>query len=278
MRTTTRILVLATIYVAFGSYASAHGPQIQVTGETGQVITRSIFFDAPYGDRLTDRKTVYVIPLKEFNGVWYSRPNDTPDPLDPDMPLYYSGPGAAYGYGYMAGEPQVFEVGSQFALGFTSGFQSWNGALFGDAGDTELEAFRGSTTARTSDMGPFASLVFPEEGLTEGYGGAGAEAHNTIRYRVLGDGMDPTSPVADGIYLVGLQLSTTSPGIEPSDPFLFVLHKNTPRPEVQLAVDALGVDPSLVQFVPEPAFGPTGLVLTILYAQWLHRRPQRCRR
>src|SRR4051794_39084843 len=75
----------------------AHGPQIQITNDGGKIKTRQLIADGPYSNSLTAVKSVYVMPLLDFSGVWYSRPNSAIDPIL-GVPAFPSGPGFAYGY------------------------------------------------------------------------------------------------------------------------------------------------------------------------------------
>src|SRR3954447_22004109 len=84
--------------------AHAHGPQIQLTNDNGKIVTRQLILDAPYSDALTGIKAVYVMPLAEFNGAYYSRPNDAIEPIL-GVSAFPSGPGFAYGYD-LAGNKQ----------------------------------------------------------------------------------------------------------------------------------------------------------------------------
>ena len=81
----------------------------------------------------------------------------------------------------------------------------------------------------------------------------GAEVHASLRFAILGDGTDPLSVEPDGVYLVGMQLTSTQSGLAASDPYYFVLYKNAVSGVLD-AVNALGVSASAVQFadVPEP--------------------------
>jgi len=263
MRTSLMALCVVVLAAASGT-ALAHGPQIQITGETGKIVTRTLLLEAPYGHQLTAEKSVYVMPLREYLGAWYARPNGVIDPVLM-IPTYYSGPGIAYGSGYDPMNPTDvdFTPGSVISLGFTAGLQLWNGAAFVDAGATEIEAFRGqfnapSASARTSDLGPFASLAFP----TVSYA-AEEDSHATSRFQLLGEGSSPTSASPDGVYLLSLQLTSNQQDMAASDPFFFVLNKNMPLSVAQAAVASLNVDPSRVQVVPEPAaiaLGALGLI------------------
>jgi hypothetical protein len=253
------IVALAVFAAVVTSSASAHGPQIQITNDGGQIVTRRIVADAPYSSALTPPTSVYVMPLVEFGDVWYSRPNDERD-RDLNLPVYFSGPGLAYGYDQVDGGPQAFEEGSVLSVGFTGGLKRWDGAAFGAAGATELKAFRGSNVnvsappenlAITSDSGPLESVSINP--VLADYGTEGTDVHNTIRYALLGDGSSPTSSSPDGVYLASLQVTSTQAGLDPSDEFYFVLHKNAATAAVTEAVAALGVPASRVQYVPEPA-------------------------
>jgi len=241
-----------------GISAYAHGPQMQITADSGKIVTREIIPDGPYSDSLTNFKSVYVMPLKEYLGVWYTRPNGEIN-LGTGLPAYYSGPGIAYGYGYSAENPTAtgFEVGTTISLQFAAGLSLWDGSDFVDAGSTEMEVFRGnfvspSSTAKTTDAGPYESVAYNPVSF-----GSGAEVHATTRFRLLGDGDSPESDSPDGVYLLTMRFTTTQADLDDSDPFYFVLGKRASISDIQLAVSSLGVDPSLVQYVPEPS----GLVL-----------------
>jgi hypothetical protein len=218
------------------------------------------------------------MPLAQYQGVWRAQPDGS---VEPDLtPTYVGWPGFAYGYGYEATtNPAPFPVGSKFVLGFTAGLKSWNGASFGDAGATEAEAYRGSSAApsalaKTSDAGPFASLMFPGgAGVT--FAAEGADVHNSVHYRMADDGSSITSQLADGAYLLSMQLSSTDAAVGASDPFHFVLSKNASPATVQAAIGSLGVDPSRVQAIPEPASGllaAWGLAVALCARQRRSRR------
>jgi hypothetical protein len=235
--------------------ASAHGPQIQITGETGKIVTREIIHDDPYSDSLTKPKSVYVIPMAQLNGVWYSQPNDEIDPIlmQAEFP---SGPGLAYGYDQVDGGPQVFAAGSTLSENFIAGLKRWDGSSFVDPGTEQFGAFAGPQTAPadqaiTSDSGPFAGITFPA--IPAGYD---EDAHVEARFRLLGNGTNPLTSSQDGVYLVSLQVTSSQGGLASSDPFYFVLRKNATNEAVADAVSALtsahGIEPSLVQYVPEP--------------------------
>jgi hypothetical protein len=236
--------------------AAAHGPQIQLTAEAGKIVTRRVVEDANYDTVLTSPTSAYVMPLAEYLGVWRALPDGT---LLPDLtPQYIGWPGFAYGFGYDAAtNPAPFPVGSKFVLGFTAGLKRWDGAAYVDAGATEAEAYRGSSAApsalaRTSDSGPFASLMFPS-GTGVSFTASGAETHTTVNYRMLGDGASLTSPLADGVYLLSMQVSSTDVSLTAADPHYFVLTKNASAAALSAAVSALRVVPGSVQFVvPEP--------------------------
>jgi hypothetical protein len=249
------VFACAVCMALLGTPASAHGPQIQITGETGKIVTREIVLDDPYSDSLTEPKSVYVIPMAQLNGVWYSQPNDEIDPIlmQAEFP---SGPGLAYGYDQVDGGPQVFAAGSTLSDNFIAGLKRWDGSAFVDPGTEQVGAFAGPQTAPadqaiTGDSGPFAGITFPA--ISTGYD---EDAHFEARFRLLGDGANPLAPSQDGVYLLSLQVTSTQGGLASSDPFYFVLLKNATDEAVVDAVNALtsahGIAPSLVQYVPEP--------------------------
>jgi hypothetical protein len=223
-------------------------------------VNRELHLDGPYGNAVTPPKSVYVMSMLPFDGVWYSRPNASLDPIT-QLPAFPSGPGLAYGIDLADGGPQAFAAGSVLSVNFADGLKRWNGASFVDAGSTQLKAFRGSNATITTppenfgvttDVGPFDSVSLPA--VAASYGADGAEVHNSIRFAMLGDGTSPTSAVADGVYSLKLQLSSTQPGLAPSDPYYFVLYKNAGASEVIAAVRSLSFGSSAVQWMtPEPS-------------------------
>lgn len=281
----TCMFALAVGVALAGSSAYAHGPQIQITNDDNQIVTRQIIQDGPYSGALTVPKSVYVIPLQEIGNVWYSQPNNSPSPTIPGAPQYVSGPGFAYGYDLADGGSKEFETASVVSLNFTGGLKLWDGSAFGNAGTTQLKAFRGSDPnitapeanfAVTADSGPFDNVSLPA--VAASYGSEGPEVHSTIRYALLGDGSDPQSARPDGIYLVSLQLSSTQDGLADSDEFLFVLPKNVPYATVSEAVGSLGLAPSEVQWlVPEPGALSLLLLGTMGMAFARHGHPRRKR-
>ena len=250
-----KLLALLTASLAIADSAYAHGPQIQVTNDGGKIVTRQIFLDGPYA-ALTGQKSVYVMPFLDNLGVTYARPNNV-DFVAPGVPEFYSGAGLAMGYGFDAvNNPAPFVIGSKFFVNFTAGLKKWDGAAFVDPGIAQIQAFTGSFsaptgTATTTDAGPFASLAVQPGAATVEFSD-GVEEHATVRYRFLGDGVTPSS-AANGIYLLSLQFSNPTAGLQPSDPLNFVLNKQADSVALQAAVASLGVSPNLIQsLVPEP--------------------------
>jgi hypothetical protein len=247
----------------------AHGPQLQVTADNGKIMTRSILNDVY--EPLTSPKSVYVMEVLPYRGVWYARPETQLNPPDhataPGQPTYYSGPGLAYGLGH------TFAEGSSFSINFLTGLQLWNGANFGDAGSAELQYYRGGSIGGDGQLiNPTASVVTSDGSasplLTFAAIGAGynEEAHSTARLRFLGDGTTTpagsgpqtgtvASEPADGVYLASLVLSSSDSTLAASDPYYFVMHKGVPWSEVTAAVGSLGVPSFAVQVlgVPEPS-------------------------
>ena len=257
------LICLSVACLVYPSVALAHGPQMQVTTSGGKLVTNSVFLEEDavngYGP-ITDPKRVYVMPLTNSlgDGQYFTRPNSSPS--------FYSGPGFAAGLSNL-------ELGSKINLTFLNGLTLWNGSSFVDPGLEQLQAFRGShaspsATLSTVDGGPSGSLNVVAS-FTPGAG-----AHDTTRFRLLGDGSSPTSPSDDGVYLVSMQLTSTStaPAASASDPYYFLLFKNAPSSQVDAALGSLlasqGIDPSLVQVVPEPTslglLGMGGLLMGLV--------------
>ncbi|MCC6492952.1 MAG: hypothetical protein IT424_08020 [Pirellulales bacterium] len=253
-----KVLTVASIVILLTggqAVSMAHGPQIQITAVADKIVTRELILDSPYSTRLSEPKFAYVMPLGEYLGAWYARPNGAHDAVL-QAPAFYSGPGIAYGYGYEAFGSLAtgFAAGSQLSMSFTGGLLRWNGQALVDAGTAQLEAFRGSFSApaamvRTNDGGPSANLNLP----AVSFASEGAEAHSTVRFRLLGDGASSASTGPDGVYLASLRLESNQSGLAASDPFYFVLSKNAAANEVVAAVNSLRLESHLVQFVPEPA-------------------------
>jgi hypothetical protein len=251
--------------------AFAHGPQIQLTRDNDTIATRRLFREAPYGSQLTPPTNVYVIPLLETGGVWYARPNNVPSSTIPGIPTYLSGPGIAYGYDQEDGGPRDFAAGFRFELKLIDGLQWWDGTAFVDPGLEQIEAYLSSgTPAVTSD------LLTPATPATLAFGTVSAsynaEAHSGTSYRLLGDGANGASASDDGVYLLSMVVASTEPGLAPSSPVYFVLHKNASAADVESAVSSLGVALSLVQYVPEPVTAP---LLTACLAWWASRASNR---
>ena len=280
MRARTFALALSAALAT--SPALCHGPQIQITEDNQKIVTRELHLDGPYSTALTSPKSVYVMPLLPLDGVWYSRPNNTPSTTIPGLPEFPSGPGLAYGYDLADGGPQAFAQGSVLSIGFADGLKRWNGSMFADAGATQLKGFRGSNVnissppenfAITSDSGPLDSVSLAA--VAAGYGGDGVEVHGSLRFALLGDGSSATSASSDGVYLLTMQVSSTQSGLSSSDPYYFVLNKNAAAGDVAAAVQSLGIAPALVQWiVPEPASAKLVAIGAIGFVQLCRRRRQ----
>ena len=258
------VLVLFACSLLDVAPALAHGPQLQINNVGGKIVTREVLTDIY--TPLTDPKSVYVMPVLVYGGAWYARPETKVHPVShflEGQPVYYSGPGLAYGVG------QTFAAGGIFTLQFDDGLRLWNGSGFVDASATALQAYRGGSigasgelinpaaSAVSSDSAPFAGLNFPPVPASND-----DQSHSTSRLRFLGDGTTTplgvgttaTEPV-DGVYLARFVIASTQAALTSSDPFYFVMHKNAAWNEVQAAVRSLDVPAAQVQYlaVPEPA-------------------------
>lgn len=264
--TISRRLTATALGLLLASTSFAHGPQIQVTNTNGKIVTRELFLDGSYAT-LTNPKSVYVMPILESNGSYFSRPNDAESA--PGIPQYYSGPGLAYGLN------QTFAPSTTLSMAFTDGLKIYDGANFVDPGDEQIRAFRGSfaapsAVAVTTDVGPFAGI---EIALPAAYND---EAHSSIRFVLLGDGTDPLAASDDGIYLVSLQLSSSESTVLASDPYHFVLYKNVPLADAVAAANSLGFEADAIQVVPETSSILLGLAgSACCVATWMRKRKAR---
>jgi hypothetical protein len=242
--------------------AFAHGPQLQITRDNDKITTRRIFREEPYTTSLTPPKSVYVIPLSETGGIWYSRPNNTPSATLPGQPEYLSGPGIAYGYDQVDGGTRAFASGQHFELNVIAGLRWWDGAAFVDPGLEQVEAFRstGSPAITSDSLTPASPATLAYSNISATYN---SNAHSSASFRLLGDGVSPTAASDDGVYLLSMIYGSTEAGLSDSDPFYFVLHKKAAATDILAAVGSLGYAPSHVQYVPEPvsfALMPVGAV------------------
>jgi hypothetical protein len=248
-----RALVAALVAGAWlvVSIASAHGPQIQITRDDNQIIMRRLLREAPYSSRLTAPTSVYVIPLIATEGIWYSRPNNIPSPTVPGAPEYLSGPGVAYGYDQADGGPRDFDAGQHFELKLIDGLKWWDGSAFVDPGLEEIEAFRstGSPAQTTDGLTPATPVTLAFSNVSATYNDG---AHSNASFRLIGAPPNAFAPTDDGVYLLSMIYDSTEPGLEASEPFYFLLHKNAQSADILAAAGGLNVASSLVQYVPEP--------------------------
>jgi hypothetical protein len=271
MRATSYAL---SFMLAFSSASAlAHGPQLQLTREDNQIVTREILREEPY-TVLTDPKRVYVIPLTETQDVWYTRPNNSPSATTPGLPEYLSGPGIAFGYDQLDGGPRVFTSGFRFELNLIDGLQWWDGSTFVDPGLEQIEAFRSSGSAITNDtLTAVTPARMPYGNVSATYD---AGAHSGASFRMLGDGASSSVEGDDGVYLLSMSYASTEPGLDPSEPFYFLLHKNAADSAVEAAVNGLlsstSIDASFVQYVSEP--GSALLMTMCLGILCARRRPR----
>jgi hypothetical protein len=192
----------------------AHGPQIQLTADGGQITTRRLLGDGPYGDALTTPTRIYVMPTVSTSNVWVVKPTTG----------FSSGPGIAPGYGVtdlasLATHP--FQAGD-YSVAFTGGLLKWDGAAFADAGATQMRAVKNAVTTTTSiDGGPSPLLTFSISGTS--WQNDLEEAHSGLAFRFLGDGVSETSGLPDGVYLASLQYSHGA--LTPSAPAYFIVPK-----------------------------------------------------
>lgn len=277
------MVVLASAATVYG-----HGDQVQITynATTGRIETREIVHTASRPNAISDLKRVYVMPMLELQGGagngWYTRPNDARDIFN--NPLYPTGPGINFQY-----ESQLTGTGwsfsgsgslpnlqaSNFAYAIMDGVKEWNGATYADPGAEQIQLFRGDGTSvpsimtNTTDSGPFGTLAMGT------INSQSSNAHSSIGYRMLGDGVNfglVGAPAGDdGVYLLSLSLTSTAAGVQPSDTFYYVMFKNASLNTAMDAAMALGFDSSLIQVMPEP----TALAILVFAAALSRGRRRR---
>ncbi len=247
----TRMFMFGVCALLAATSAYAHGPQIQITVDNNQIVTRQLLKNEPYSSAvgLTAPISVYAIPVLPVS--YLGQPVSRVKPTDTQT----FGPGFMYGYDQVDGGDRDFTAPLNLNV---AGLQIWDGGSFVPTGLEQLGLLQSS------------SNVNPDSAITTAGGGNlaiaisatyTADSHSSARYTLLGDGVDPYASSRDGVYLATLQLSGTQiPSLTPSDTFYFVLNKNASADDVAAAVDSLGISAGRVQFVPEPC----GALLAVL--------------
>jgi hypothetical protein len=252
--------------------------QITVDSRNGKtIVTRRLLLDEPYSSAvgLTAPVSIYVMQVLPVSFV--GQPVSRVKPSDTQV----FGPGFTYGYDQTLGGDRLFKANLNLHV---SGLQIWDGTDFILTGPNKEQL---GLLASTSNVNPDAVKTTASGGdlaipITAAYT---ADAHSSVRYTLLGDGLDPYASSRDGIYLVTLQLSgtQTSPVLTPSAPFYYVLGKNVAindlTPVVNSFISSQGISSSLVQYmanVPEP--GTLSLVMMSLVGICVLRRAKQRRR
>lgn len=238
------------------SAAMAHGPQVQITVDNDQITTRGVLIN-DYSP-LTLETSAYAMPALlvedlDFGPSWRASATTNSS--------YPFGPGVAYGLG--AG----FTSGTELSLSFLEELMIWDGGSFVSAGSTELAAVRSSNPnadSLTGNVG-ISGTADPSAEVTIGADYT-ANAHASVTYVLLGDGVDPMSAVGDGIYRATLQLSSNEVGLASSEPFHLLLSKGS-HEGIADAVASLGLATDAVQFlvIPEPTTGLLAGFATIVF-------------
>lgn len=254
----SRMPIVCFSAIVFASSASAHGPQMQITVDAGKITTRQVLPGNTYSttNGLTAPASIYVLPVNSvlFNGNPVSR-------VQPITTQTF-GPGFTYGYDQFAtpGGTRLFGANLDLKIG---GLKIWNGSSFVDtgAGLEQLGLLQSSSNVNPDTvktvMGSDSHLTIPVSATYD------ADAHSSVRYQLLGDGLSPNVASRDGVYLVTLGLSGTqaSPTLTPSDTFYYILGKNVPINDLSSVVSTFaasqGIGSNLIQYgptlVPEPA-------------------------
>lgn len=253
-----------TIIVALASVtAFAHGPQIQIAVDpaTNTIVTRQLLLDEPYSSAvgLTAPASVYVMPALPVSFI--GQPVARVKPSNTQV----FGPGFTYGYDQTVGSTRRFQANLNLHV---NGLQIWDGSAFVPtaankeqigllASSSNVNADAVKTTASGGDI-----AVSISKDVNTGLTNYTADAHSSMRYTLLGDGLDPYAASRDGVYLLTLQLSGTqsSPALAPSAPFYYIVGKNVPFDSLTNVVNSFtssqGIGSNLVQYmanVPEPS-------------------------
>lgn len=242
MRLSGFIVIATLLGVGLHAPAWGHGPQIQLTAETGKIVTRQVLIDDYVP--VSPVTSIYVLPVASVSNIWVVQPPGTAG----------SGPGIAPGVGFVDEASHPFKSGA-YTTSVADGLKKWNGASFVDAGDAQLQLYKtvsgNPLNATTTDAGPFGSITYNLNVTSD-------EAHTGMGFRFLGDGVSNTSALSDGVYLLSLKVSTT--GLNDSDPFYFVLPKGVSPEEAGNATLAFaqqqGIGVGAIQAmtaIPEPA-------------------------
>jgi len=271
-----------------------HGVQYQLSYDSvaHRIQTHEIVSTTTTPLSLTGLKRIYVMPLvlagsptPAAQAAWYSKPDST---------TYASGNGICYqwdaaapsggqvtgsGWSWTGSGSLPNLAGTSFGYQFTDRLLKWDGAAFtaAAAGAVQLQAFRGDAatvptivaTTASGAMLPFSAV----NSVTQS-----TNPHANAGFRLLGDGasFDPAVAGAgtDGIYLQGMQVTSTAAGVAASDPLYAVLYKNvTPAAAVAAAVSfaaSQGIPSGQIQTVPEPA-GLAATGFAVIVASWWYR-------
>jgi hypothetical protein len=211
--------------------------------------------DEPYSSAvsLTVPVSVYVMPVLPVSFV--GQPVSRVKPSDTQV----FGPGFTYGYDQTLGGDRLFKANLNLHI---NGLQIWDGTDFIPSGPNkeQLGLLASSSNVNSDAVKTTTSggdLAIP---ISATYT---ADAHSSVRYTLLGDGLDQYAASRDGIYLAKLQLSgtqtTPSPILTPSAPFYYILGKNVAFNDLTAVVNTFiasqGISSDLVQYmanVPEP--------------------------
>ncbi len=262
-----RMLVYCACAVIVASTASAHGPQIQITVDTlndNKITTRQMLPGNSYSttNGLTLVTSIYVMPALPV--AFLGQPVSRIQPLATQT----FGPGLTYGYDQFVNPGGTHPFTANLNL-HVEGLKIWDGSAFvpTGSGKEQLGMLASSSnvnpdTVKTTTSGADLPIAI-EASYT-------ADAHTSVRYTLLGDGLDPYAASRDGIYLATLQLSGTqaSPGLTASSPFYYILNKNVALGELKSVVDSFaasqGIDLSLIQYAPATIPEPSAALLAMM--------------
>lgn len=260
----TCMFVLSACAAMAVSTAIAHGPQIQITVDSGKITTRQLLPGNSYSTTsgLTSPASIYVLPVNSV--LFVGNPVARVQPLNTQV----FGPGFTYGYDQFVNPGGTRLLASNLDLSI-GGLKIWNGSSFVDtgAGLEQLGLLQSSSNVNADTVktvtGTDSHLTIP---VTATYG---ADEHSSVRYQLLGDGLNPNVASRDGIYLVTLGLSGTqvSPSLASSNTFHYILGKNVSFSELSSVANGFAasqsIGSSLIQYAPALVPEPGTLVAAV---------------
>lgn len=223
----TACTMIAVVLCLAGA-ASAQHSDIWVRAEGGQLRTGT--FDFGSGTPIDGDLRVFGYDFGE----------------DPDNPFFVQDPGFASGGNGIAGDSRL--------ANFRLGYNVRAGLLYWDGTGSDVDGVSFGATPGGEILRLQVGALFNDVGSGTGFQ-TGLNLHNPVPstgvvHRHLGAflrGPDDSTPPADGIYLLQLELTTDKPGIATSKPFWVVYNNGLDEEQHDLTIDWVQGN-----LVPEP--------------------------